>query len=321
MESGIDKMNWQLLIPLTAATLLAIGGWLAGRYLNARRDSRDERKKFRMEYLIDAYRRLEDACCRGSLYNTKIGKGMESALADIQLFGSAEQVGMANELSASISARRADASAEPLLKSLRDELRRELCLNAVDGEPVRFRLRKEDRSDDEGFFRLRPARIETVRDEGEDVDAPIQKDIRDEFRESGRDPADDPGALALRDDVRTMEDLTEGMEIEGLVTAVTEFGAFVDIGVRQNGLVHISELADRFVRDPADVVKPGDRIKVRVLGVDLERKRINLSARTGAPKPDSRPARKPRTERRKDFSYRPFADFFEKKEGGEDPPR
>ncbi len=74
------------------------------------------------------------------------------------------------------------------------------------------------------------------------------------------------------------------MTLEGVVTNVTAFGAFVDVGVHQDGLVHVSELSDRYVSDPSEVVKAGDRIKVRVLSVDLQRKRISLSAKSQAPK-------------------------------------
>ena len=91
------------------------------------------------------------------------------------------------------------------------------------------------------------------------------------------------------------------MELEGVVTNVTAFGAFVDVGVHQDGLVHVSQLADRFVKDPHEVVKVGDRIKVRVLEVDLERRRIALTARRGAApanEPGPRPSPAPRDERR-----------------------
>ncbi len=108
-------------------------------------------------------------------------------------------------------------------------------------------------------------------------------DIVAELKKPGRDPRKDFVPPAFRDDVRTMEDLKEGMTLEGVVTNVTAFGAFVDIGVHQDGLVHVSELADRFVKDPATVVKVGDKIKVRVLEVDLQRKRIRLSAKSGSP--------------------------------------
>ena len=76
-----------------------------------------------------------------------------------------------------------------------------------------------------------------------------------------------------------MDDLTPGMQLPGIVTNVTKFGAFVDVGVHQDGLVHISQLADRFVKDPADVVKVRQQVSVRVLEVDRERKRIALSLR------------------------------------------
>ena len=85
---------------------------------------------------------------------------------------------------------------------------------------------------------------------------------------------------AFRDDVTTIDDVQEGMTLEGIVTNVTAFGAFVDIGIHQDGLVHVSEIADRFVRDPSEVVKTGDRITVRVIGVDKARNRVSLSART-----------------------------------------
>ena len=108
------------------------------------------------------------------------------------------------------------------------------------------------------------------------------------------------------------------MVLEGIVTNVTAFGAFVDIGVHQDGLVHVSELADRFVRDPNEVVKAGDKLKVRVLDVDLARRRISLSARSekkGAPgRPDPRPPRGGATFNRKPqprggFSNNPFANL------------
>jgi uncharacterized protein len=80
------------------------------------------------------------------------------------------------------------------------------------------------------------------------------------------------------------------MALEGVVTNVTAFGAFVDVGVHQDGLVHVSQLADRFVKDPHEVVKVGDRVAVRVLDVDLARGRISLTAKREAPKPEPAPA-------------------------------
>jgi protein Tex len=107
-------------------------------------------------------------------------------------------------------------------------------------------------------------------------------DILAELKKPGRDPRAGFAPPQFRDDVRSLEDLKPGMELEGVVTNVTAFGAFVDVGVHQDGLVHVSQLADRFVKDPADVVKVGDKLKVRVLEVDLARKRIALSAKKGA---------------------------------------
>jgi protein Tex len=106
-------------------------------------------------------------------------------------------------------------------------------------------------------------------------------DIMAELRKPGRDPRASFEAPTFRDDVRTMNDLTVGMVLEGVVTNVTAFGAFVDIGVHQDGLVHISKLSDRFVKDPSEVVKVGEKIQVTVMEIDLERKRISLSARKG----------------------------------------
>jgi uncharacterized protein len=108
------------------------------------------------------------------------------------------------------------------------------------------------------------------------------KDIMAELDKPGRDPRKSFEPPKFRDDVRTMEDLKLGMELEGVVTNITAFGAFVDVGVHQDGLVHISQLADKFVKDPHEVVTVGDKIQVRVLEIDLVRKRIALTARSGA---------------------------------------
>jgi uncharacterized protein len=106
------------------------------------------------------------------------------------------------------------------------------------------------------------------------------EDILAELVRPGRDPRSVFEAPTFRDDVRQLTDLQLGMELEGIVTNVTAFGAFVDIGVHHDGLVHVSRLSNRFIRDPAEVVNVGDRLTVRVLEVDLERKRISLSARS-----------------------------------------
>ncbi|HSM05737.1 MAG TPA: Tex family protein [Longimicrobiales bacterium] len=112
---------------------------------------------------------------------------------------------------------------------------------------------------------------------GEDVGRPTLEDILAELRRPGRDPRDDFEPPSFRDDVQKPEDLKEGMVLQGVVTNVVAFGAFVDVGVHQDGLVHISQLADRFVKDPSEVVRVGEPVRVRVLSVDLERGRIGLS--------------------------------------------
>jgi len=114
----------------------------------------------------------------------------------------------------------------------------------------------------------------------ESVGEPTLRDIIGELKKPGRDPRATFEKPAFRDDVTEFEHVKEGMVLEGIVTNVTAFGAFVDIGVHQDGLVHVSELSDRFVRDPSEVVKAGDKLKVRVLSVDKARRRIALSAKT-----------------------------------------
>ncbi|AKT41070.1 Tex family protein [Chondromyces crocatus] len=126
------------------------------------------------------------------------------------------------------------------------------------------------------------ARIDPKRYLGADVGEFTMNDILGELKKPGRDPRAIFEPPRFRDDVRTMNDLQPGMELEGVVTNVTAFGAFVDIGVHQDGLVHVSQLADRFVKDPSEVVKVGDKLKVRVLEIDLERKRISLTAKSGS---------------------------------------
>ena len=110
---------------------------------------------------------------------------------------------------------------------------------------------------------------------------PTVRDILSELEKPGRDPRPEFTTATFKDGVEDLKDLKEGMMLEGVVTNVTNFGAFIDIGVHQDGLVHISELADKFVNDPRDVVKAGDVVKVKVLDVDLKRKRIALTMRSG----------------------------------------
>ncbi|NDD27249.1 MAG: S1 RNA-binding domain-containing protein [Proteobacteria bacterium] len=116
-------------------------------------------------------------------------------------------------------------------------------------------------------------------------------DILDELGKPGRDPREKFVVPEFREDVHRLEDLSTGMELEGTVTNVANFGAFVDIGVHQDGLVHVSELSHRFVQDPREVVRVGDIVKVRVLSVDHDRKRIALSMKAvGSPEmPVERP--------------------------------
>ena len=110
---------------------------------------------------------------------------------------------------------------------------------------------------------------------------PTVTDILKELEKPGRDPRPEFKTAKFQEGVHEIADLTVGMVLEGVVSNVAAFGAFVDIGVHQDGLVHVSELADRFVRDPREVVKVGDIVKVRVVDVDAARRRIGLSMRKG----------------------------------------
>jgi uncharacterized protein len=120
-------------------------------------------------------------------------------------------------------------------------------------------------------------RIEVQRYVSADAGELTLGDIVQELARPGRDPREGFEAARFSEDVHELEDLREGMVLEGVVTNVAAFGAFVDVGVHQDGLVHVSELAPHFVKDPRDVVKVGARVKVVVLDVDLDRRRIALS--------------------------------------------
>jgi uncharacterized protein len=109
------------------------------------------------------------------------------------------------------------------------------------------------------------------------VGLPTVQDILAELAKPGRDPRSEFQVATFAEGINELTDLAEGMTLEGVVTNVTRFGAFVDVGVHQDGLVHISELADRFVEDPSDVIAVGDVVRVKVLQVDLDRRRIALS--------------------------------------------
>ncbi len=108
---------------------------------------------------------------------------------------------------------------------------------------------------------------------------PTVRDILQELEKPGRDPRPEFRTVHFKEGVESIKDLEPGMILEGVVTNVADFGAFVDIGVHQDGLVHISALAEKFVKDPRSIVKTGDLVKVKVMSVDLERKRIGLSMR------------------------------------------
>ena len=110
-----------------------------------------------------------------------------------------------------------------------------------------------------------------------DIGVPTVRDIIKELQKPGRDPREDLPKPILRSDVLKMEDLKEGMILTGTVRNVIDFGAFVDIGVKNDGLVHISEMSDKYVKNPMDVVSVGDIVKVRVIKIDLEKKKVSLS--------------------------------------------
>ena len=128
----------------------------------------------------------------------------------------------------------------------------------------------------------RRARIKPQNYVTEAVGLPTLTDILSELAKPGRDPREKFEPFAFAEGVKTLGDLKPGLRLPGIVTNVTRFGAFVDIGVHQDGLVHISQLANRFIRDPSEVVKVHQKVMVKVLEVDLERKRIALSMRDDA---------------------------------------
>jgi uncharacterized protein len=126
----------------------------------------------------------------------------------------------------------------------------------------------------------------------EEYGLPTLQDIMTELAKPGRDPRQQFEAVAFSTEIRTINSLNPGMKLAGIVTNVTNFGAFVDIGVHQDGLVHISEMADRFIKNPAEVVSVNQRVMVRVLSVDPQRKRISLSMKAEPPQPSQSEATK-----------------------------
>jgi uncharacterized protein len=133
--------------------------------------------------------------------------------------------------------------------------------------------------------RVRAFRQKTEREKGGlaalanliEIGEPTLVDILDSLERPGRDPREDAPPIVLRKDVLSLDDLKEGMTLQGTVRNVVDFGAFVDIGVKNDGLVHVSELADRFVKNPLDVVQVGDIVQVRVIKIDKQKGRVGLS--------------------------------------------
>jgi len=140
------------------------------------------------------------------------------------------------------------------------------------------------------------SKIDVEKYADERIGALTLKDILEELKKPGRDPRAEFSGVAFRADVNDIRDLEKDMMLDGVVTNVTDFGAFVDIGVHQDGLVHVSELSHTFIKDPTQSIKVGDRVKVKVLGIDGDRKRISLSIKQtqAAPPREARGPRGPR---------------------------
>lgn len=137
-----------------------------------------------------------------------------------------------------------------------------------------------------------PELLTSVKKDNLQVGVYTLNDIMEELRKPGRDPREQFVAPSFKEGVNELKDVQEGMVLEGVVTNVTKFGAFVDVGVHQDGLVHISELSNRYVKDPSEVVKVGQIVKAKVLSVDLKGKRMALSLKAlMGPAPDRGPRR------------------------------
>ncbi len=149
-------------------------------------------------------------------------------------------------------------------------------------------------------------RLDPTRFTDERFGEPTVRDILAELEKPGRDPRPEFVTARFRDDVHDIADLKPGMILEGVVSNVTDFGAFVDIGVHHDGLVHISQLSEQFIKDPRQVVRAGQIVKVRVMEVDPVRRRIGLSLRLGETNSDSEPATaRPRNNKRRRKGKRP----------------
>jgi uncharacterized protein len=130
------------------------------------------------------------------------------------------------------------------------------------------------------------------------VGLPTLHDIMEELAKPGRDPRQQFEVFSFAEGVNKLEDLTVGLKLPGIVTNITNFGVFVDIGVHQDGLVHVSQIADKYVRNPAEVVKVGQKVQVTIMEVDMERRRISLSMKSdpfskSQPRPEKQAARRP----------------------------
>jgi uncharacterized protein len=149
----------------------------------------------------------------------------------------------------------------------------------------------------------RPELLEKVDRSGLTVGTFTLNDILDELKKPGRDPRDKFVAPSFAEGVREIADAQPGMILEGVVTNVTKFGAFVDIGVHQDGLVHISELSNRYIKEPSEAVKVGQIVKVKVLSADVKTKRIALSMKALMEKPQVRKvAEKPKPSQKPQMS-------------------
>jgi len=158
-----------------------------------------------------------------------------------------------------------------------------------------------------------PALLEKLDKSGLAAGVYTLNDILEELRKPGRDPRETFLAPSFQDNVKEIGDLQPGMTLEGIVTNVTKFGAFVDVGVHQDGLVHISELSDRYIKEPSDVVKVGQIVKVHVLSADSKSKRIALSMKTPGSKPAVSATPQPKKPANMDDKVAALADRWKKR--------
>jgi uncharacterized protein len=169
-------------------------------------------------------------------------------------------------------------------------------------------------------------RVDLSRYVTDTVGMPTLTDIMAELSRPGRDPREQFEPFRFAEGIEKIEDVKKGMRLPGIVTNITAFGVFIDIGVHQDGLVHISELSDRYVKDPAEVVKVHQKVMVTVLDLDLARKRIALSMKSGQARTEAPAGREERSARGRDivrrekkekrpekFANSPFYDAFKKK--------